>query len=98
MTSSESKAKQNVGKTSDRHRKSTANRSVIRLPVNNKPKEGLPVNSNRIKLLTDLKTNGQFSTTEPPIKTGVARVRIGEIRLRPQHLRSLLSNSNVSFD
>jgi hypothetical protein len=108
MTSSESKAKQSARKTSktsandqktdDKYRKSTENKSVIRFPIQNMPKEGLPVNSNSMKLLTDLKTNGKLSTTDPPIKTGLARVRIGEIRLRPQHLRSLLSNSNVSFD
>jgi hypothetical protein len=108
MTSTESKAKQSVGKiskssgkdvkTDNKYRKSTENKSVIKFPVQNKPREGLPVNSNRIKLLTDLKTNGQLSTTDPLIKTGVARVRIGEIRLRPQQLRSLLSNSNVSFE
>jgi len=77
-------------------------------PAPKKFVDRLPVTEDEIKhILTDLKSiddetkllsNGQMSKTDPPAKTGVQRVRVGEIRLRPQQLRSLLANSKIAFE
>lgn len=92
----------------DKHRILSADKARNnKLPVRNKSIERLPVSTEEIKhVLSDLKTvndeikllpNGRLSLSDPPIKAGIKRVQVGEIRLRPQELRSLLSNSKISF-
>lgn len=69
--------------------------------------DGLPVSQDEIRLiLSDLKTlndeikllpGGRMTTKDAPNKKDVKKVQVGEIRLRPSELRSLMS-SDVDFD